>query len=440
MIIKSNKVYSSKQFFTLLIGLCIVWVSCDQEDEFETPASVRSLDFDDMYSSIKEVMKDEPERAIRLCDETIKHAELIGSAYHSGKAKWYKAYIYDDILQEVSKAYFNYNDALKDLIRTDSSSLKMKVYTNVGLLYRFYGQFEAALNSYESALKLEEDLSVKQRSDLYYNYAVALKLKGDSASFYQAEDAFIKSLELAREIGDEANMASVNIQIGLMYKTVGEFEMARIAYRNTIRNYKGDAEMADYVGQAYHGIGVTYMDEGNSNDAIQSFEKALLFKNKSGSIFITKYDLGSVLLSSGYSDEAIAIWQQALNETHDRNDIAQVKIYADLTKALDEKGRYAEALHYSNVYNSEVEKILAENVKYKELNNQILFADVIREYDEFNNAIPFYQQPRFIILLICILGPTGYFLMATYYRRKVTKKVSETVSEIQTEFQHLKID
>ena len=265
----------------------------------------------------------------------------------------------------MSKAYSLYNDALKSIALTDSSVVKMKIHTNLGLLYRFYGHYDAAIASYESALNLSEDLSLTQQSDLYYNLGVALKLKGDSVSFFGAEEAFTTSIELAKKIDYHHNIASVNNQIGLMYKAIGDYDMSRIAYENTISTYESAADMREYVGKAYHGIGVTYMDEGKYEQSVMAFKNALKHKKNSGSIFITKYDMGSVMMTSGKTEDAIGTWKEALDEKHNKNDREQVQIYADLTKALAARKDYKEALNYASVFNTNVNSILAEGEKYK---------------------------------------------------------------------------
>ena len=318
--------------------------SCVQESDVATvtPESIASMD--DALAEVLDLMDTQPQLSIEKLNDIIEQAEAIDSRYYAGKAKWYKGYIQDEILEDVSQAYYSYNEALKDVLQTKDASLKMKIYNNLGILYRFYNQYDAAIRNYESALNLSDEISVEQLSDLYYNYGVALKLKGDSVSFFDAELAFTKSLELAKKVDYHKNIAIVHNQIGLMYKTLGNYDMARISYENTIRTYITDPNLREKVGRAYHGIGVTYMEEGNNEAAVRSFNKALEYKKSSGSRFITKYDLGSALMLDGHDERAIAVWKDALNEKHNKNSIEQVQIYSDLTEALKKSNRYEEAL------------------------------------------------------------------------------------------------
>ncbi len=436
-----NKFLKQHTFpIVILIIVFGVLTSCIQDAENQAINPDLPLEYDQELKLVLDLIDDDPTGAITKLDEIISNAESAGSIYYSGKAKWYQGYIYDEIIQDVSKAYYSYNEALKDILQTDDSDLKMKIYNNLGLLYRFYGQYDAAIRNYEAALELESDLTRKQLSDLYYNYGVPLKLKGDSVSFFLAEEAFTKSLEYAKGIEDHENIASVYNQIGLMYKAIGDYEMARISYDNTIRTYSDNPDMQSYIGKAYHGIGITYRDEGNLDASIQAFKKALQYKKKSGSIFITKYDMGTVLMDNGQKEEAITVWKDALNEKHDKNSIEQVKIYSDLSQVLKANNKYEEALAFSEIYNSSIQAILEEGERYKIQNDQVLFADIVKEYEEFNAPVPLYSKPWFIATVSLSAMVLIYLAMMIYYRVRATRKVSEAVSRIQTEFQHIKVE
>ncbi len=414
--------------------------SCVQEADLEVIDPEIKSTLDAELAEVLEIMDDNSDMALQKLDKIISNAESIDSKYYAGKAKWYKAYIYDEIVEDVSQAYHHYNIALKDILQTDDSSLKMNIYNNLGILYRFYGQYDAAINNYESAIRLKDDLTMDLLSDLYYNYGVALKLKGDSISFFKAEEAFTESLEYAKQIDYHENIASVYHQIGLMYKTMEDYEMARLSYNNMIRTYVGNADLQEFVGLAYHDIGVTHMYEGSVEAAVTAFEKALEYKRESGSIFVTKYDLGTVLLRDGRTDEAISIWKDALNEKHDKNNIEQVQIYSDLTSALKENNQFKEALGYSEIYNSNMQDILAKGENYKSQSDRILFANVVNEYDEFNKPAPFFSRPMVIVALVLATTALVYALSILYYRSRSKRKVSEAVSEIQTKFMNIKVD
>ena len=92
--------------------------------------------FEVRLESVLNMMDSKPDEAIAELETIINDAEVEDLRYYQGKAKWYKAYIYDRVLEDISYGYHFYNEALKDVLVTDDSSLKMKIYNNLGILYR----------------------------------------------------------------------------------------------------------------------------------------------------------------------------------------------------------------------------------------------------------------------------------------------------------------
>lgn len=416
-------------------------VSCNQDFQLSEVEATHFPMEEELSDALIE-MESNPESALQTCKEIINRAEERGAFYYSGKAKFFLGYIHEELLDNVSEAYFNYNEALRDLLKTDSSELKMKVYNNLGILYRYYGQYDAAIQNYQSALALEKDLDAEKLSDLYYNLGVAYKLKGDAQAIALAESAFTRSLELAKPLNDHENIASVHNQIGLMYKDLGNYEMARIAYNNTISLYNDvnpSSDVHEYVGKAYHGIGVTFMDEGEIESSIEAFTSALGYKTSSASIFVTKYDLGSALMMKGQGTKAVQMWKAALREKHNKNDREQVEIYADLTTALASNNNYEEAVGYADIYHNQIQNILSEGEKYKSENDAVLFKDIVREYSAFSQPVPFFERPLGIALsMLSLLAISS--LAFFYFRLKVSRSIEDTVSKIQMEFQNIKIE
>ena len=431
---------------SLVLALTVVFffsTSCEMQVDQDILIDVPNESFKTSLAESLSIMNDDPEGAIAQLDELIKAAKDESLSYYVGKALWYQAYIYKKKLDNISKAYFGYNEALKYLSDSEDFTLRAKISNNLAILYQYYEHHERAIDIYLEVLEYEDELEDKFVSDLYFNLGRSYKLIRTDESQIKAEGSFIKSLELAKAIEDHENIASVNNQVGMMYKDLADYDVARIAFKNTIRDYQNaspNSEVLEYVGQAYHGIGVTYMEQGKYDEAINSFREALKYKKDSESIFITKYDLGSVLFESNQAKEAIRIWQDALNEKHNKSERIQVEIYSKLTSALALHEDYEGALMYAQIYNDHIIDILSVGEKYKAENDRVLFADIIREYDEFNQVIPFYKEPWAISLMFLFIAIAVYAGSYAYYQSKLSTKVSDTRSEIQIEFQNIKID
>lgn len=431
-----------KIIYIFLTGY-FLFSACEMQADKELLDNSTSEALEIALENTLDVMYDDPENGISSLNGIVEQAKSENLPSYVGKALWYQAYLYHRLIEDVSKAYFAYNESLKYLEQTDDAILKAKVRNNLAVLNEYYGQYDVAINLYSKSLIDKNQLGEKQLSNMYYNIGRTYKLKGDSESFLKAEEAFTKSLEIAQQISDQVNVAKVHNQIGMMYKDLTDYDVARIAFRNTIRDYQNEipeSNVLEYVGQAYHGIGVTFMEQERYDEAITSFREALKYKRDSESIFITKYDLGTVLFETKNSKEAIKTWKDALNEKHNKNERIQVEIYSKLTSALALNNDFEGALKYAQIYNTHINDILSVGEKYKAENDRVLFADIIREYDEFNQVIPFYKEPWALVLMFIFIALAVYAGSHAYYQSKLSTKVSDTRSEIQIEFQNIKLD
>ena len=109
----------TKQVRQRIGTLCVVILmlfSCVHEADIEIANPEIRSTFDSKLTEVLEVMGDNSVLALEKLDNLISEAELINSKYYSGKAKWYKGYIYDEVVEDVSMAYHNYNEALKDIL------------------------------------------------------------------------------------------------------------------------------------------------------------------------------------------------------------------------------------------------------------------------------------------------------------------------------------
>lgn len=437
----------NRQSYLGLIMACFVGIlllsRCDNTFEEGDFHQFVSDSFEQDLESVRGILSSDPELAVSRLDQIVEQAKSASNPFYAGKALWYQAYTFDKKLDNVSKAYFGYNEALKYLNQTEDLKYKSKVINNLAILNQYYGHNSAAVDLYLDLLEQKDEMDLEFVSDVYFNLGRSYKLMRTEPSFIKAEEAFAKSMEIALEIDYHENIASVNNQVGTMYKDLKNYDMARIAYQNTIRKYENknpDSYILDQVGKAYHGIGVTYMEEKDYSNSITAFQKALTYENKSSTIFVTKFDLGTVLEEAGYTEEAVATWKEALKENHNKNDRTHIGIYSKLTSTLALNNEYQEAIKYAQIYNEHIGNILSVGETYEQKNNQVIFADIVRDYAEFNQVIPWYKKPWALVLMFIFIALAVYAGSSAYYQSKLSTKVSDTRSAIQVEFQNIKLD
>ena len=158
------------------------------------------------------------------------------------------------------------------------------------------GQFEAAINSYKTALKIKPDNTEAYNNlgKLYYNMGIAQQEEGDTEA---AIGSFRKALKV------EPNLAEAHFSIANAQKKQGDLEAAIDSYRQAL-NVK-----SDYL-DAYNNLAIALHDKGELKAAIDNYERAI----KIDPDYADAYNnMGSALSDKGEIDAAIDCYERALN-------------------------------------------------------------------------------------------------------------------------------
>lgn len=143
---------------------------------------------------------------------------------------------------------------------------------NIGLVYQIKGELDNALDYYEKALELAEELGRKEwiATDLG-RIGIVYGIKGE---LDKALEYFKEALKLNEELGSKEGMASQLGNIGNVYVIKGELEKA-LEYHD--KALKLDEELGNKEGRASQlgNIGVVYQTKGELDKALEYYEKAL---------------------------------------------------------------------------------------------------------------------------------------------------------------------
>ena len=178
------------------------------------------------------------------------------------------------------------------------------------------GQFEAAINSYKTALKIKPDNTEAYNNlgKLYYNVGIAQQEEGDTEA---AIGSFRKALKV------EPNLAEAHFSIANAQKKQGDLEAAIDSYRQAL-NVK-----SDYL-DAYNNLAIALHDKGELKAAIDNYERAI----KIDPDYADAYNnMGSALSDKGEIDAAIDCYERALNINPDF-----AEAYNNMGCCLNDKG------------------------------------------------------------------------------------------------------
>ena len=367
------------------------------------------------------------DKALELSKQNLKESKAKGYDYLTAKNYTYIAYIFD-VQDKNKKAYVAYNDAINYWLKTDSISDQniYTSYTGLGVICRQYKEYDQAILYYSKAYDYLKKLNnTKKESDLTYNLGVAYKLKGDKESIEKAEEYFTKSLELAKKSEYEVGVASVYFQIGKMYKSFEDYDIAEISYKECL-SYSKSKHLEEFIEVAHQGLGEIEKAKGNYNSAIDHFEKALAINFDKDLILEVKRDLGEAYLSVGKTKDAIKVWESALAGEYNPNDPDVLDVYQNLSMAYQVSDNLDKALAYSEQYSNNLKDIIKSTEYVKGGYENILFREVIAEYDEFQHQKTLREQiritygPAALALLAIIFIGLGIF----YYQRRIRRKTT----------------
>jgi tetratricopeptide (TPR) repeat protein len=274
---------------------------------------------------------------------------------------------YELAIEEYSKA---------TLINPDFS----QPYNQLGYAYRFLGNYSEAEKAFKKYIEL-----IPNDPNPYDSYAELLLKMG---KYDKSIETYRKALE------QDSNFVASHFGIATNLNLLGKHQDARKQLRELYDMARNDGERR----AAYFAMSVSYVDEGNTEAALEEQNKAFALAEKINDAASMGGDLvvmGNILLEAGKLNEAQAKFDKAL-ETIENSDLTELvkdnsrRLYLFNTARIAlKKGDLKEAKTMAEQYHSEVKAINNPfQIKLsRELNGQIALEE--KNYDK---AIEELQQ------------------------------------------------
>ena len=268
-------------------------------------------------------------------------------------------------LMQFDAAINNYKKALK------INPYYADAYSNMGNVLKDKGDLEAAIQSYKQALKIKPDYA-----QAYNNMGNALKDKGDLK-------AAIESYKQALKIKPDYAQAYSNMGIALKGK--GDLNAAISSYKQALKikpdyaeaynnmgsalNDKGDLEAAiesykqalkikpDYA-QAYNNMGIALKDKGDLEAAIESYKQALKIKPDYAEVYRSLSNMHRYKEHDEYF-----LKMQSLCQSSSLSDEQRCHLNFALSKASEDLNEISQSFNYLKIGNELRKKILSYDIK-----------------------------------------------------------------------------
>ena len=169
--------------------------------------------------------------------------------------------------------------------------------------------------------------------------------------YERAEDVFLKSIDILKEIGDNRNIASI-------YNNLGNLSNLRSEYLGAINYYteslKTSEELKDYklIASSLNNIGSIYRKLGNFSRALSYFKRGLSIsesENDSISMVASYSNVGNIYMSISDNENALNYYENALEISQKlKNYSAVASLNGNIGSILYNLGQYELAMEKEN--------------------------------------------------------------------------------------------
>jgi tetratricopeptide (TPR) repeat protein len=225
--------------------------------------------------------------------------------------------------ERLEEAKANYEKA-RDIIRKDGSPEEATTLSNLGFLYRSYGD-RWNQRDLAKATPAQKDEALKN-AQTYYK---------DALQSYQS------ALVLIRQLKDRASEGTTLNSIAGLYLALNQYASALETYEMALILYRQGGDRANEA-NTRHNIGVAYARQGQYLDALKSYEEALRITQTIGDrpteASILR-NIGSAYAKQGNYQKALVSYRKAQNIRKEESDPTGAAAIEQEIKALQERSR-----------------------------------------------------------------------------------------------------
>ncbi|NOR78457.1 MAG: tetratricopeptide repeat protein [Methanophagales archaeon] len=201
------------------------------------------------------------------------------------------------------------NEYLLEKVRDKQE--KANILAELGRIFYHLGEINNALKYFENALKLNEDLGIKEgmAADLG-NIGTVYRIKGELDN---ALEYYGKALKLNEDLGIKEGMAIGLGNIGNVYQIKGELDKALEYYGNALK-LNEDLGIKEGIAANLGNIGNVYRIKGELDNALEYYDNALkVFKEMGIRIETarTLMNIGDVFVQKGDKERAFDYYREA---------------------------------------------------------------------------------------------------------------------------------
>jgi len=157
---------------------------------------------------------------------------------------------------------------LKRTVKTTDGKIKAAGFHNLGIIFRFRGEYAEAEELYRESLNIKRNLEDKQGiAATLHQLGIIHQLRGGHA---EAEELYRESLDISRDLEDKQGIAATLHQLGIIHQLRGEHAEAEELYRESL-NIKRNLEDKQGIAATLHRLGMLYEEQGKHEEALKNY-------------------------------------------------------------------------------------------------------------------------------------------------------------------------
>ena len=291
----------------------------------------------------KQYFNDKPDTSIIIAASSRKLAEQIN--FNTGLALAFKNMGIGYYLQGKYKdAVIHWQQALEVYKLNGDEKGVANMLSNQGAVYFAQGDDAKAFELYLESLKISEKIGDTLRILTSLNNIGGVYLN-KPATYKKALEYFQRSYNLSRAINDQYTIGTSSVNLGEAYYKMGDDKTALIYLNESVKAYEGTENLP----YSLNYIGRVYVRQQKFDSAVNTHMKAYEYSKK----LDTKLDmtqslvgLAQAYLAQGNFNSAIDAYKRSLLVGRELNAVTELKdAYEGLTDA------YASISDYSNAFN-----------------------------------------------------------------------------------------
>jgi tetratricopeptide (TPR) repeat protein len=282
--------------------------------------------------------------------------KAVSIAINSKQNRWiaesyiYKAWNYMIQNNKDSAVYFT-DRALVYARRSDSKYIQALCLNSQAKVFDYFGQIELSVAKNINALQIAYEANNRYQI-AKFNREIGISQRSifnlDDAEYY-----FNQSIEYAKLIRDDRQLAMSLSNLGMVYFDRKKYDQAIQTMRNAIAILNQQQDL-NGLGESYNNLGIIYREKKSYNEAASNFNQALVYFEATGNkekIAGVYHNVGTIFQKQRKYKNALNYLERSIEireKFGSKNEI--YKTYRVLSEIYKSLGNSTKALYYLQLY------------------------------------------------------------------------------------------